>query len=262
MESELVSLQRRVAELEAALAIVAKRTDPTNLRRRVAPAQLMCAGVVLLCVGILLGGGAGSLVTAQSGPSKVVAPFSVVDSAGRELFRVASASGNGVAFVYGNGGYAQVVLGSPIGSGKAQIQVLSPGGALQAGIGSRASEGDGAIQLWGSKAKAGVVIGGRGQMNMYNGKFTRVVSLEVSDPGDAGNLHLYDNTGNEQVTVGSPPPGSGRPHIQVLSSNGCSGRSRRESAQGRQGPDKFVAYRARPTASTQYARQEGRFSGS
>ena len=55
---------------------------------------------------------------------------------------------------------------------------------------------------------------------MYNGKFTRVVSLEVGDPGDAGNLHLYDNNGSEQVTVGIPPAGSGKPHIQVLASDG------------------------------------------
>jgi hypothetical protein len=118
MESELAGLQRRVAELEAALALVSQKTDRTDRRRRLALAHLICTGIVTLCVGILLGGGAGSLATAQSGPSKVVAPFSVVDSAGHELFRVASSSGTGVAIVYNNG-VAQVILGSPTGSQKA-----------------------------------------------------------------------------------------------------------------------------------------------
>lgn len=220
METKLANLQRQVAELEAALAIVSKRTDRPELRRWVALAPLMCAGVLILCVGILLGGSARSLAAAQSGPTKVVAPFSVVDSDGRELFRVASASGAGVAIVYDNG-VVQLTLGSPRGQGKPSIQVLSPSGDVKAGIGIT-TEGDGQIVLSG-KGKTRLSLSGAGGLSVSNKDDKRVVSLGGGDAeGGAGNLHLYDSNGTERVTVRSPLPGSGKPNIEVLGSDGSS----------------------------------------
>jgi len=177
----------------------------------------MCAGVLILCVGILLGGSAGSLAAAQSGPTKVVAPFSVVDSEGRELFRVASASGTGVATVYDNG-VVQLTLGSPRGRGKPPIQVLSPGGDVKAGIGIT-TEGDGQIVLSG-KGKTRLSLSGAGGLSVSNKDDKRVVSLGGGDAeGGAGNLHLYDKDGNEKVTIGSPPAEIGY-YIRVLGSDG------------------------------------------
>lgn len=182
----------------------------------------MCAGVIVLWVGILLGGGAGSSATAQSGPSKLVEPFVVVDKTGNVLFKVASASGTGIATVNDNKGNAQVVLGSPPGSPKPQIQILSPDGNPQLTLGSPAAgighirvlapdgslkagmgvtpEGHGLVRLNGGAAKTSLVLVGNGILGAKNAQDKQVVSLGVSGFG-GGDLHLYNSSGTSVVGI-------------------------------------------------------------
>jgi len=91
MESEIINLQERVAELEAALAAISRESREPKLRQRTALVPLICAGILVICVGILLVRGAGQPVTAQGGskgPSRVTAPFEVVNNAGKTIFLV------------------------------------------------------------------------------------------------------------------------------------------------------------------------------
>lgn len=177
MEREVANLERRVAELEAALAIVSKRRDRPELRRWVTLAPLMCAGMLILCVGIFLGEGTGSFAAAQGGPSKVVAPFQVVDKTGRVLFKVAMhTQGTGVAIVYDAQENEMVTLGvSSPALGKYPIQVSSPEGNTKVGIGVNAA-GEGVVVL-NSKAKSTLGLTGAGIVKAHNAQDKRTFVL-------------------------------------------------------------------------------------
>src|SRR5258705_7270371 len=128
MEPELVNLQRRVAELEKALIQVSAH------RRRPA----MWAATAGAVAGALVMAAAGARVFAQPGitPTKVTAPFEVVDTRGRTLFKVQmSASGAGLALFYDDAGQETAIVGRATGSDKPEFQVVRKG-VLVAGLGA------------------------------------------------------------------------------------------------------------------------------
>src|SRR5262245_36305797 len=129
MDVELVSLQRRVTVLEKALVSISAQ------RRRPA----MWPALAGAMAGALVMAAAGARVFAQPGlpaPSKVTAPFEVVDGRGRTLFKVQmSASGAGLGLFYDDTGQEAAVIGTATGSDKPAFQVVRKG-ILLAGLGA------------------------------------------------------------------------------------------------------------------------------
>lgn len=198
MESELVSLQRRVAELEKALTIV------TAQRKRPAPWPAMAGAIG----GALLMAAAGARVFAQPGlppPSKVTAPFEVVDGRGRTLFKVQmSASGAGLALFYDDTGQETAIVGRSTGSEKPAFQVVRKG-VMVAGLGAW-EDGGGVLALYDNSGVLSASIGtaassGAGVMRVFSKGAPRI-ELGVANGSDSGSMSLYSKSKAETIIVG------------------------------------------------------------
>jgi hypothetical protein len=194
MESELVSLQRRVAELEKALIQV------TAHRRRPMSWPAIAAALVVAA--------AGARVFAQPGlppPSKVTAPFEVIDTRGRTLFKVQmSASGAGLALFYDDAGEETAIVGRARGSDKPEFQVVRKG-VLVAGLGAW-ENGGGTLDLYDSTGVPTASIGtarsaAAGLMRVLT-KGTKRIELGVAKDRDSGSLSVYGTGKAETLIVG------------------------------------------------------------
>jgi len=196
MDPEIVSLQRRVAELEKALIQV------TSHRRRGA---VWLSGAI---VSALVIAAAGARVFAQPGlppPSKVTAPFEVVDTRGRTLFRVQmSASGAGLALFYDDAGEETAIVGRASGSDKPDFQVVRKG-VLVAGLGAW-ENGGGVLALYDKTGVLSASIGtaatsGAGVMRVFSKGAPRI-ELGVAKDRDAGSMSVYGTGKAETLIVG------------------------------------------------------------
>jgi hypothetical protein len=185
MDSELVNLQRRVAELEAALAAISSESRQPKLRRRAALAPLICVGILAVCVLILLVRGVGPSVTAQggsTGPSKVVAPFQVVDGKGQLLFSVQAedSGGGGAAFIFTNAGIpAAEMLATQSGNG--QLRIMH-NGATKISLGISTASDAGSILLFSNSQAETIIHGGVG-IQQKNAQGQPVAQLGADDNG-------------------------------------------------------------------------------
>jgi hypothetical protein len=195
MDSELVSLQRRVAELEKTLIQV------TAPRRRPASWPAIACALVLAA--------AGARVFAQPPlppPSKVTAPFEVVDGRGRPLFRVQmSASGAGLGLFYDDAGQETAIVGRATGSEKPEFQVLRKG-VLVAGLGAW-ENGGGHLSIYDGTGVLEATVGaapsaGAGVMRVFSKGAPRI-ELGVANVTDAGSMSLYSKSKAETIIVGN-----------------------------------------------------------
>jgi hypothetical protein len=197
MEPELVNLQRRVAELEKALIQVSAH------RRRPA----MWAATAGAVAGVLVMAAAGARVFAQPGitPTKVTAPFEVVDTKGRTLFKVQmSASGAGLALFYDDAGQETAIVGRATGSDKPEFQVVRKG-VLVAGLGAW-ENGGGHLSMYDNTGVLEATIGaapsgGAGVMRVFSKGAPRI-ELGVANVSDAGSMSLFSKTKAETIVVG------------------------------------------------------------
>jgi hypothetical protein len=196
MEPELVSLQRRVAELEQALTRIAARRRRPPLWRVTAS---MLAGALVMA--------AGARLFAQPGitPSKVTAPFEVVDTRGRTLFKVQmSASGAGLALFYDDTGQETAIVGRATGSDKPEFQVLRKG-VLVAGLGAW-ENGGGHLSIYDNTGVLEATIGaaasgGAGVMRVFSKGAPRI-ELGVANGSDSGSMSVYGKGKAETIIVG------------------------------------------------------------
>src|SRR5947208_7086577 len=116
MKDELTNLRQRVAELEITLTAMAAKQQPQH--RRFFPAVVFSAAVVCALVIGLCFSSSGTATAVMQGPSRVVAPFEVVDGKGRTLFKIQmNASGAGVGIFYDETGEEVAIIGQAKGVG-------------------------------------------------------------------------------------------------------------------------------------------------
>jgi len=199
MEIELENLQKRVAELEAALAAVAAQQRPWRRRWRRAPVGMLCAGIVAIGLAATLAAGTGATPTPQ-GPSKVVAPFEVVDGTGRTLFKVAmGGSGAGIAVFYDLAGDEYAVIAKQ--AEKPIFQALQHG-ILKAGMGVGGG-GNGRIVVGGEGEPSVTLLGGKeGGVYVSNAAGNHVVELDIAKANSAGHIRLSSNTQAQTILNG------------------------------------------------------------
>jgi hypothetical protein len=196
MDLELVSLQRRVAELEKALIHV-------TAQRRRSMSWPAIAGALLMAA-------AGARVFAQPGlppPSKVTAPFEVVDGRGRTLFRVQmSASGAGLGLFFDDAGQEAAIVGRASGSDKPTFQVVRKG-VLVAGLGTSEGGGGGDLALYDSSGRMTTTItsrsgdSGSGLIRVMSKGVPRI-EMGIANQTDSGSMSLFSKTKAETIIVG------------------------------------------------------------
>ncbi|HVS81810.1 MAG TPA: hypothetical protein VHE60_08745 [Pyrinomonadaceae bacterium] len=182
MESELVNLQRRVEELEAALAAVAAQQRPSRRRWRIVPVGMLCAGIVAIGLAVTLATGASATLTPQ-GPSKVLAPFQVFDNKGQLLFAVVAdpTGGGGHAIVFNNDGtIAAEILGTQAGNGQMRI---NKAGATRVSLGIAVKGDAGTISLFSNTTQAQTILHGDVGIQQKNAQGLPVAQLGVDDNG-------------------------------------------------------------------------------
>jgi len=213
MKDELTNLRQRVADLETTLAAMAVKQQPQH--RRFFPTVVFSAAVVCALVIGLCFSSSGTATAVMQGPSRVVAPFEVVDGKGRTLFKIQmSASGAGLGIFYDDAGQEVAIIGHANGSQQPTIRVMDKG-IDKVGIGI--SKGDGLIQVGNDvDSKVQLVSGenadvhistaegqlvtrmfktksGDGAMDINKGGKPRV-ELGIAEKGDCGIITLYSNT--------------------------------------------------------------------
>jgi len=221
MKDELTNLRQRVAELETTLAAMAFKQQPHH--RRFFPAVVFSAAVVCALVIGLCFSSSGSATAVMQGPSRVIAPFEVVDGKGRTLFKIQmSASGAGLGIFYDETGEEVAIIGQAKGSGLPTIRVLDKG-IDKVGIGINQT-GDGFIQVGnkvdsrvqlsgGEDASVGIFTpnnylvsrmfktkSGEGAIDIAKGGKPRV-ELGIAEAGDCGIITLWSNTTQARTTL-------------------------------------------------------------
>ena len=170
---------------------------------------------------------------AQSGASRVEAPFEVVDASGSVILRVAESVSSS------DGGGAQVTIGAGDG-GNYAVRVHKDGGPVIAGIG-QSTDGAGlaivmdesgniaanlngmqrrvAVYNQGSAVAALVAEEQGGTVAVYNGQ-TPVAYLTRSSAGDGGNVTLSLNNGFGVFSAGAAQDGGGEACINRVAGGG------------------------------------------
>jgi hypothetical protein len=197
MDAELVSLERRVLELEQAVVRM-------SARRRRPAVWTATAGAI---AGALVTAAAGARVFAQPGitPSKVTAPFEVVDARGRTLFKVQmSASGAGLGLFYDETGQETAIVGRATGSDKPEFQVIRKG-VLVAGLGAW-ENGGGHLSIYDGTGVLEATLGssaagGAGVLRVFS-KGTPRIEMGIANVSDAGSMSLFSKTRAETIIVG------------------------------------------------------------
>lgn len=219
MEKELANLQSRVAELEAALAAMSMESRQAKLRQPTALVPLICAGILVICTGILLVRGAAQPVNAQGGskgPSKVTAPFEVVNAAGKTLFTLGvNIEGLPLLELYNDAGKALVRVGGQ--QHTSGLELYNDIGQQVLTLGAVANTGDGVLRL-NHNGELSALLGRSqfgGLLDLYNGPQKVVATLQAT--GWGGDLHLRNNGGKDVVAIFSE---QGQTGIAQLFDNG------------------------------------------
>jgi len=196
MDMELIALQQRVERLEGAVAAM-------SVRRLQRASWTAAAGAL---AGALVTAAGGGRVFAQPGitPTKVTAPFEVVDGRGRTLFKLQmSASGAGVALFYDDTGQETAIVGRATGSDKPDFQVIRKG-VLVAGLGAP-DTGGGALSVYDGTgvlaADVSARSGAAGLMRVMSKGKPRV-ELGVAEKLEAGSVSVYGSGKTETKIVG------------------------------------------------------------
>lgn len=186
MDHELARLQKRVARLERTLRFALLGA---------------LVGVIAMAV-------TSSRLSAQPPippPSKVTAPFDVVDGKGKTLFRVQmSASGAGLGLFFDESGQEAAIVGRAAGADKPTFQVVSKG-VLQAGLGM-SDTGGGYSVVYGktgvpaAEMRAGT-SGNFGVMRVMSQGATRI-ELGIANQTEAGSMSLFSKSKAQTILVG------------------------------------------------------------
>lgn len=206
MESEILDLQNRVAQLEAALAEISQERR-RRFSRRVGLTVLVCAAV----------GAAGFAFTFSAtaqGPSKVTAPFQVVDSHGKVLFSVWAdpQTGSSSVIVWNQQGRpAAEISATAAGNGLATIM---ENGQIRAGLGV-SETGEGLIRALGVSDKAEAALSGNIGLFLKNTDGRAIAAFGLNPSSHAGTIFLSDEQGNKSLELGRAT-GSDKPDIQIL----------------------------------------------
>ncbi len=194
MEIELENLQKRVAELEAALAAVAAQQRPARRRWRAMLVGMLCAGVVAISLAVNFATGASATITPQ-GPSKVVAPFEVYNNQHQLLFAVVAdpSSGGGHAIVFNSAGQpAGEILATQDGNG--QIKV-NKGGTTRVQLGISTAADAGSIVLSSNNTQAKTILHGVVGIQVQNASGQPVFQAGRDDNGQ-GYAMAANNAGS------------------------------------------------------------------
>lgn len=213
MDSELETLRRRVAALEARLATVENPSPPAH--RRVAWGAAFAAVAGLTVGAAAIGRAAGASPPLQGGgrgPTRVEAPFSVFDG-GQELLRVESYPGGGRLSMYGKAGLLLEIDGGSSGASVGNagaIRLMGHGGAktrdlVTLGVTDDSSAGYMKLASTGQRSLAG---NGTGVLSAYNAEGKNVANFGV-DGRDQGNVWLNTRAGTDGVGLFVTPEGNG-----------------------------------------------------
>jgi len=203
MDNELMELRRRVAALEAATAAAARRG-------RAVWATAAGAALVVLAATVTLAQAAGAPPPLPN-PSRVPAPFEVVDGKGRAIFRVQmSASGDGAAILYDDAGSECAIIGhSPQ---KPLFQVWK-NGVLRGGMGYSGA-GNGLLVLDGPGQSSTQVVGGGGfYLNNAEGQDVATIAFDAGSNGFAQVMNRAGAVMSEMAVAGTGS--SGRVSVSV-----------------------------------------------
>ncbi len=182
MERELVTLQARVAELEATLAAVVAQQRPSRPRWSMSVAVMYCAAIVMISVAATLATGASATIMSQ-GPSKIVAPFEVYNNQRQLLFAVVAdpSSGGGHAIVFNSTGQpADELLATTEGNGQVKI---NKGGATRVQLGISAAADAGSIILSSNNTQARTILHGVVGIQVQNASGQPVFQAGRDDNG-------------------------------------------------------------------------------
>jgi hypothetical protein len=158
--------------------------------------------------GALVMAAAGARVFAQPGlppPSKVTAPFEVVDGRGRTLFKVQmSASGAGLGLFFDDTGQEAAIIGTASGSEKPAFQVVRKG-VMVAGLGAW-ENGSGVLALYDNTGVLSASIGtaassSAGVMRVFSKGAPRI-ELGVAKGSESGSMSVYGKGKAETIIVG------------------------------------------------------------
>ncbi len=204
MESEIVKLQERVSELEAALAAVAAQQRPSRHRWRAVRVGMFCAGIVAIGLAVTLATSASATLTAQ-GPSTVIAPFKVVDGAGRVLFSVeAGPAGGNIGIFNTKGDRVIEKLAGPAGS--SSIGLIDNGmRKVHLLLDPKAG---GAVVVGGDETTTHVVEDGVKVVGPGKAGTNTVVGLGLNEDGQ-GSLQVFNSAGQPAVEIRATQAGAG-----------------------------------------------------
>ena len=209
MESEILNLQKRVAQLEAALAEMSQERRRRWFYRRAGLTMLVCTVVGAVAFAFTFS------ATAQ-GPSKVTAPFQVVDNHGKALFSVWAdpQTGSSSVIVWNQQGRpAAEISATAAGNGLATIM---RNGQIRAGLGV-SQAGDGLIRALGVSDKAEADLSGDIGLFLRNTDGQPIAAFGVDQNSHAGTAYLPDEHGSRILELGRAT-GSDKPDIQILRS--------------------------------------------
>ena len=181
MESELDNLQRRVAELEAALAAISRKERRSPFPRWAGLTMLI--GAVIVAIGLVFPFTSGArAIQKPQGPLKVTAPFEVFDNNGQRLFAVVAdpTSGGGDAIFFNNAGVPAAEIRSTTKAGTGEIRIMD-GADTKISLGITAADA-GSIYLF-SKSQAVTIINGGAGIRQTNAQRQPVAQLGVDDNG-------------------------------------------------------------------------------
>ena len=207
MESEILNLQKRVAQLEAALS------EMSQVRRRRFYRQ---AGLTML-VGAVVGaaGFAFNFSATAQGPAKVTAPFQVVDNHGKVLFSVWADPQTGASslMVWNQQGRpAAEIFATQAGNGALQI-MRNAQPRVQLGV-SEVGEA-GVINAFSASNNAKAYIHGDAGFRQVNAAGREMAGFGADESTHAGTAFLSDAQGNKSLELGGA---AGKPDIQILRS--------------------------------------------
>ena len=207
MECEILNLQKRVAELEAALAEISQERRRW-FSRRAGLTMLVCA--VVGAVGFAFTFSA----TAQ-GPSKVTAPFQVVDNHGKVLFSVWADPQTGASSLTvwnQQGRPATEIVTTQAGNGSLEI-MRNAQPRVSLGV-SPVGEA-GVINAFSASSKAQVYIHGDLGLTHRNAAGQDIARFGIDQNSHAATVFLADEQGNKSLELGRAT-GSDKPDIQIL----------------------------------------------
>jgi hypothetical protein len=196
MQDELVTLKQRVVALERVLAEVS--SQQVRLKRQ------GWLGLGALLVGLTVGAAIGTPLAAQN-PSRVVAPFYVVDKAGHSVFRAdVSPGGIPTGYFYDDTGDIAVAIGAKPGT--PAIQLLK-NGIFKGGMGV-AQGGNALLELLGTSEKQRVLVVGSQGLTVTNNLGNDAASIGV-DVQNQGYALVKNRAGAEMAALAVAGDSSG-----------------------------------------------------